>query len=372
MEFQEPLHVVFVHGLFSSPDTWTTMVTALEGDAIVAQQVRIHVFGYSSPRLSLNPTKRIPDIDDIADALGVYLDVDIPKSEPIVLVAHSQGGLIVQRYITRRLSEGRGGELQRIQGIVLYATPNSGSEFFFPFRKGLSNLIRHPQERELRPFLSSLADTQRQFLQSVVYAEGVASSKCFIPVVAYAGVEDAIVSPASARASFPNGGNLPGDHLTIIRPNDANDARYLVLKNVIASALAKLSPTKPSPEAQPEPHIAVTPVPTIPVHRVDQPSSETIKARIARTLFEVNEFRNELDRQEIIRFLPPHIGSEIRSNQSARLAIMSLVTACDRFGDAGHLALFEALDVACPPEDPHVQMALVMLRETWDLRPYEG
>jgi Effector-associated domain 2 len=248
----------------------------------------------------------------------------------------------------------------------------SGRPVKHDLRKGLSGLIRHPQERELRPFLSSLGDTQRQFLRSVVYAGGVGSSKCFIPVVAYAGAEDAIVYPASARASFPNGGILPGNHSTIIRPNDANDSRYLVLKNVIASVLTKLPSARPSPEAQPEPHIAVTPVPATPVRSIDQPSSETAKTRIVRILFDVNEFRNELDRQEIIRFLPPHIGSEVRSNQTARLAIMSLVTACDRFGEAGHLALFEALDVACPPEDPHVQTALVVLRETWDLRPDEG
>ena len=282
---------------FSSSDTWSPMVNVLQGDAIVAARVRIHRFDYPSPKLSLNPAKRIPDIDDIADALDVYLDATLPKGEPIILVSHSQGGLIVQRCITRCLSEGRGKELQRVQSIVLYATPNSGSEFFLSFRKGLSGLIRHPQERELWPFLTSLADTQRQFLQSVVYAQGIGSDKSPIPVVAYGGAEDAIVSPASARASFPSGGILPGDHFTIIRPKEASDPRYLVLKNAIVSALTKLSRARPSSEAQLEPDITVTPVPATPVHTADRPSSETAKTRIAKALFDVNEFRNELDRQ---------------------------------------------------------------------------
>jgi pimeloyl-ACP methyl ester carboxylesterase len=366
MELYEPLHIVLVHGLYSSPAVWSDLVAILENDAAIAPRVRISRFPYSSPKLRLSPTRRIPNIDDIADSLGVYLDATFRNSEPVILVAHSQGGLIVQRFITRRLSEGKGEELQRIQGILLYATPNSGSEFFLSLRKTLS---RNPQEREIRPFVSSLADTHRQFLQSVVNANEVGPSRVPISVAAYGGAQDTIVSSASARAAFPNGGILPGDHSSIIRPDDQKDSRYLVLKNMVADALARLSPAKSSSEVASEPPVAITPVPTTTDQSFGQPSSETAKVRIARALIEVKEFRDELQRLEIIRFLPPYIGSEVLSNQPARLAIMSLVTACDRFGKAGRLALYETLEIACPPQDPYVQKALSVVRETWNLRP---
>jgi hypothetical protein len=116
------------------------------------------------------------------------------------------------------------------------------------------------------------------------------------------------------------------------------------------------------------PIVHASPVPL----SVHQPSNETAKARIVRALLEVKEFCNEPDLQEIIHFLSPHIGSEVCSKHSPRLAIMSLVTACDRFGRAGHLALFEVLGIACPPEDPNVQNALIVLQETWDLHPGEA
>lgn len=245
MESQEPLHVVFVHGILSSAATWGMMMALIQTDTDISPRVKLHGFEYSSPRLNLNPARRIPDLDDIADRFGVFLDVKLGGGS-VLLVAHSQGGLVVQRYLVRRLSRGKGEQLARIRGILMYATPNTGSDFFLPLRKRLSLVVPNPQEQQLRPFVSAIEDCHRQFMESVVFAQGCGPSECRIPVEAYAGESDAIVKRASALSTIPEGGMLPGDHWAIIRPASAADERYLVLRRMIAAALDE-SATVPDP-----------------------------------------------------------------------------------------------------------------------------
>ena len=64
------------------------------------------------------------DEKSIAEKLGSLQR----EGTKIVLVTHSQGGLIVQRYLARRLASGHGEELRRIRRIVMYACPNNGSQ----------------------------------------------------------------------------------------------------------------------------------------------------------------------------------------------------------------------------------------------------
>ena len=111
--------------------------------------------------------RRIPTINDIADLLRTYLEVDRRDAESLVLVSHSQGGLIVQRYLARMLDDGRGRELARIKRVVMYGCPNTGSAFLGSIRQ-LARFWHHPQERQLRPYAAEVSETQRVVLSSVV------------------------------------------------------------------------------------------------------------------------------------------------------------------------------------------------------------
>ena len=50
------------------------------------------------------------------------------------MVTHSQGGLILQRYLAWMLGEGRGRELTTIRLIVTLSCPNEGSEYLSSIR----------------------------------------------------------------------------------------------------------------------------------------------------------------------------------------------------------------------------------------------
>jgi hypothetical protein len=67
-------------------------------------------------------------------------------------------------------------------------------------------------------------------MSRIVHASSIGADECHIPIVAFAGESDNIVTPASARSVFPDTGVLPGDHFTIIRPDSLNHRAYTALK----------------------------------------------------------------------------------------------------------------------------------------------
>lgn len=102
------LGVVFIHGLFSSEKTWDPLARLLESDEELAS-VTVRRFGYASPKLRrFRPDRRIADYRDLTDGLKTFLHYEAAGHDRLVLVAHSQGGLIVQRYLARMINSGLG------------------------------------------------------------------------------------------------------------------------------------------------------------------------------------------------------------------------------------------------------------------------
>ncbi|QHY99749.1 Alpha/beta hydrolase family protein [Streptomyces sp. S4.7] len=184
---------VLVHGLFSSLRTWSHFEALIAADRELAH-IDTLPFGYVSPVASFSPLRRIPSFDDVADSLGGFLEVEGGGYERLVLVSHSQGGLVVQRYLARMLNEGRGTELARISRVVMFACPNSGSELALTLRRALWRR-GHAQERQLRPIHAAVTEAQRTVLTRVVHARSVTANSCPLPVTAFAGETDGAPAP---------------------------------------------------------------------------------------------------------------------------------------------------------------------------------
>jgi pimeloyl-ACP methyl ester carboxylesterase len=161
--------VVFVHGLFSGPDVWERFTGLLGEDSRV--KATAHCFEYGSPFIEGRPDRQVPEPDDIADHLGTYLG-RFAEDEPVVLVGHSQGGLIVQRFLSRTLHAGKGHSLARVKCVLTYACPQNGSVFLGQTRRFASLFWRNAQERQLRIFNRDVLETQRHVLSAVVGAQG--------------------------------------------------------------------------------------------------------------------------------------------------------------------------------------------------------
>ncbi|NGN65747.1 alpha/beta fold hydrolase [Streptomyces sp. A7024] len=252
--------VVFVHGLFSSPATWSPLQQELSAVPAVADQFDFLFFEYATRPVTWNPLRRMPDLDTVAESLRGFIGDLTAEYERIVLVTHSQGGLVAQRFLSRMLQGSRGRELAKIRRLVMFACPNNGSDLFLLARKGLIPVTRNVQERELKPLQTSVLETQRRVLDGIVRAFDVARDRCPIPIVAYAGESDNVVVPSSAAGFFPETGVLPGDHFSVIQPNGPDSRLIHAVCRELARALAEPFPGEPQSEADVPHHRRPVPV----------------------------------------------------------------------------------------------------------------
>lgn len=244
--------LVTVHGFWSSPATWDRLTSVWSADQRL-RGLRVHPFGYPSPkapRLPLSPS-RIPDHDDIAQTLATQFTVKLADAPAIAIVTHSQGGLVLQRFLSWMLQQGRGRELSRIVSVVMLACPNNGADYLRSLRHSLG-FGRHPQAGGLELLDKQVADSQRTVLQRIVNATTLDDYHCAIPFHVYAGDRDRVVLAASAQAAFPGASTLAGDHFSILDPAaPGNCTAEVVRHHLLEDLAARLATGTTSPAHQP-------------------------------------------------------------------------------------------------------------------------
>jgi pimeloyl-ACP methyl ester carboxylesterase len=230
---------VFIHGILSSQATWSPLIESLKADEEIASKFTFQPFDYPSPKIRLSITRRIPDYQTLAYRLGTFLEDKCAPYTHLVLISHSQGGLIIQRYLSERLADGRADTLGRIRLIVLLACPNNGSNFMLAHRRFARRFLRwrHAQEQELEPLKESVLRAQSRVLRGIVYASEDSQTSKRIPFKVYAGQEDNIVTLDSATALFPDPGGLPGDHNSIHVPHGVDSEIVATLRRGLLGAL---------------------------------------------------------------------------------------------------------------------------------------
>jgi pimeloyl-ACP methyl ester carboxylesterase len=104
----KPGAVVFVHGILGGAKTWSALLPHLETDRYLTRFFDLELFNYSSPVVRFNPLKRIPDFGRVANELATALRQDkrFNGHSCLVLVGHSQGGLIIQRLLVDAVRAG--------------------------------------------------------------------------------------------------------------------------------------------------------------------------------------------------------------------------------------------------------------------------
>jgi len=234
--------LVTVHGFWSNPATWDRLCTAWRADDEL-EGLQVHGFGYASPKKPRLPFSwtRVPDLADIAQMLAAEYAAVLGRASSIAFVTHSQGGLVLQRFLAWMVSEGRARELARIRTIVMLACPNAGSQYLASIRHALG-YRRHPQAGDLEVLSKQVTDTQRVVLARIVHASGVDDHHCRIPFHVYAAGSDAIVSAASAQAAFPGAGTLAGNHFTILDPAAPGNRTADVIKHHLLTDFAERPP----------------------------------------------------------------------------------------------------------------------------------
>ncbi len=231
--------LVFVHGFLSSAEAWEPFERLIRNDSDL-DALHVERFQYETGLFRVHPRKRIPDLDTIAHHLSTRFEHLELKHRAVVIVSHSMGGLVTQRFVARMLEDGQGDRLERIKRIVMFACPTAGAGFYQTIRK--LSPFRYPQERALRPLDAEIVKTQQIILNKVVHAKETTDQTCPIPLRLYAGASDNIVLPPSALGVYPRRctGVIAGDHATIIRPDSPDHESYQVLKANLKIVLDEL------------------------------------------------------------------------------------------------------------------------------------
>jgi pimeloyl-ACP methyl ester carboxylesterase len=112
--------VIFVHGFTGRPeDTWKSFAELLANESAVKGWDLFSV----NLRIDLTGTwSADPEIDRVADLLATTVAVKpLARYEALAIIAHSMGGLAVQRAVLNS-----GDPRARVQHVILFGTPSGG------------------------------------------------------------------------------------------------------------------------------------------------------------------------------------------------------------------------------------------------------
>ncbi|NNH69259.1 alpha/beta fold hydrolase [Nocardia uniformis] len=360
--------LVVVHGILSDSGAWDPLLDLLDRDPDLAGRVRVVRVDYPSKLAELVPKKQLPELDTVAGFLGTQLAEQLVPDQQVVFAAHSQGGLIVQRYLAQQLSEGRGLELRRIRRILMFATPNSGSEYLLALRKRWQ---RNPQERELRPLNEKIIRTQRMILDRVVHATETTATSVPIPIEAYAGLSDRVVLPQSATSVFPTGGVLPGDHSSIIRPTSADDLVYRIVKTRLLQEVQRSAHTPAAPvDSERVDQLNRSIASELRTQVITEPTEQRLTKeavrQIAAALEKISDLIDPAVRSQFVMSMPLYVRQRMPpGGGNPRLELAALVEICAIFGETGREALVVSMEWAFAREDPAVGRALDVIEQRW-------
>lgn len=227
--------LLFVHGFNSgSEKCWGGLLSRLREDVALLNAFDFATFDYDTALVRLGALRRLPTINEIALELGSYIDrilIDQKSGEnsyiDATLVGHSMGGLVIQSYLLQRLGSGQGKDLDRLRQIILFATPNFGSDFA-KFGHRLFALSGHnPQLESLHALSGELKSIHQGMRDHVIHAQSRGRHDYPLPVYCFWGDSDNIVSEDSARGHFPHGEPLKGHHF------DLNESQFSRIKSNI-------------------------------------------------------------------------------------------------------------------------------------------
>jgi len=210
--------VVFIHGFHGDSHLTFGMLPAFLAGAPDCYGWDIHCFGY--------PTGLAPDISGVwsADPDLTLLSLNLTQNvkdrfkryKRIALIAHSMGGLIVQRALLD------GGYQGKISHVLLFGTPSGGLR-----KAGWGKLFKR-QAKDMTAggtFVKKLRSDWNQSFGGAVpfYFRAVAGLRDdFVPV-------NSSIEPFD----FQFRASVPGDHLEMVKPQTAENDTVLLVMNAL-------------------------------------------------------------------------------------------------------------------------------------------
>ena len=222
--------VVFLHGFSGDrDDTWDRLPGLL---GTIVADLDIYTLGYATtfrPDL-LGVWSADPDLPILATMLKTQARIDpLRRYKSLALVAHSMGGLVVQRALVDdpELAE-------RTDKVVLFGTPSAGlrkASWVVFWKRQLRNMAKGSE------FITALRqDWDARFKPEPGF-----------DLMVVAGERDQFVPPKSSLAPFPRHVQyvVPGDHLSMVRAADTDSPSVRLLMSALSEAPVAHETTAP-------------------------------------------------------------------------------------------------------------------------------
>jgi pimeloyl-ACP methyl ester carboxylesterase len=230
--------IVFIHGFIGDYlETWKRFPYLVLEDGAV-NHCDVICWGY--PSNLLRPFfrlpflgRRLPTLSEVANALRT----DLMASEiardymDLVLVAHSMGGLVVQKMIVDCLAAVTPNQelLDKIRCLVCYATPTDGVQVRCVAKS-------HPQLKALAAsdeFVASLRQEWTNRVYRTRESDPSGSGRAYIPFTVVAGLEDNVVPFHSVKSVFAQTETAPGSHTSVVKPDTRDHTSFQILKREV-------------------------------------------------------------------------------------------------------------------------------------------
>lgn len=233
----------------SNHHCWDDLQPLLNSDKRVQDRFDgIECFEYRTGLLEQGNESSLPQLKDVATLLATFLAPRRFAGQELVLVGHSQGGLVIQAYFSLLLKSQRAKELRWIRQAIFVATPNLGSIFLDRTRRFTDRMLRrvtgvflNPQERLLRALQPEIMEIQKLIMDRIVAAAPatIADDRWPVPLQCFYGSEDRIVLQVSAQSFFSPDicTALNAGHTDIVSPKDENDERYVKLVDALLNPI---------------------------------------------------------------------------------------------------------------------------------------
>jgi pimeloyl-ACP methyl ester carboxylesterase len=212
--------ILFIHGFSGDAHLTFGMLPAfLAGDRTL-EDWDLYCFGYPTG-LSPDVTgvwSADPDLTTLAGLLREYCNNKLTSYSKLAMIAHSMGGLIVERAILEA------DMTSRISHLALFGTPSAGLR-----KAGLGSIFKR-QSRDMAAggaFVTKLrADWTQKFQSGLPFT-----------FRAIAGVKDEFVPVESSVKPFPGyEGFVNGNHLEIVKPEAPTSDTTVLLKLFLSQA----------------------------------------------------------------------------------------------------------------------------------------
>jgi hypothetical protein len=214
--------LLFVHGLGGDQTTWGQFPELLTSDAALSKNIDIAFYGYPTRRIRLPWSKQSNRIQDLGRAVRTEFGARFHSYSKVIIIAHSLGGLIAQKYLIEELKEGLP---LKVAGLLLFAVPSAGAKIA---TWGDRISFRHFHLRQLRK--------HSETLESINGDWRALNCDTKVNVVWVYGGQDSIVQQIpnpNCKIEFI----ADEDHQSIVKPKSDNSTSFLIVRNFVLGHL---------------------------------------------------------------------------------------------------------------------------------------